>query len=195
RSPDYDDAVDVWISPKLFPGAAPAGKRLWTYNGRPPEAGSLILDGDGAALRTWGWIAFRYRVELWYAWEGLYWSDRYNKGGPTRVLQNPDTFDERRKGGSDHGNGDGVLAYPGPMPSLRLKALRRGLTDRLLLEKLSACGGAAEADASARRLVPRALGEAKGAAAWPSDERVWEAARGEVLDALVRRCPDGAGAD
>jgi hypothetical protein len=188
RSPDYDDAVDVFISPRLFPGAPPAGKKYWTYNGRPPEAGSMILDTDGAALRTWGWIAFRYQVELWYAWEGLYWSDRYNKGGPTGVLRNPITFDERRKGGADHGNGDGVLAYPGPMPSLRLKALRRGLEDRLLLQKLVECGGSAEADAIARRMVPRALGEGQGAASWPTDERDWEKARGEVLDALVRRC-------
>jgi hypothetical protein len=192
RSPDYDDAVDAWISPKLFPGAPPAGKHYWTYNGRPPEAGSLILDGDGAALRTWGWIAFRYRVELWYAWEGLYWSDRYNKGGPTGVLRNPDTFDERRKGGGDHGNGDGVLAYPGPLPSLRLKTLRRGLQDRLLLEKLAACGGGDEAEAIAKRVMPRALGDATGAAGWPADEREWEKARNQVLDALVRRCPDGA---
>ena len=39
-----------------------------------------------------------------------------------RSRREPITFDERRKGGEDFGNGDGLLAYPGPLPSLRLKA-------------------------------------------------------------------------
>jgi hypothetical protein len=99
------------------------------------------------------------------------------------------TFDERRKGGTDVGNGDGVLAYPGPLASRRLKVLRRGLPDRLLLRALAACGGAADADAIVRRMIPRALGEARGAAAWLQEEAPWEAARREILDALARRCP------
>ena len=190
---DLRPVTDVWISPNALPKPVrDDGIRRWTYNGRPPEAGAMILDTDGAALRTWGWIAYRYDVELWYAWEGMYFSDRYNRGGPTDVMTQPLTFDERRKGGEDFGNGDGVLAYPGPLPSMRLKALRRGLEDRLLLMKLAACGGRTEADAIARRLIPRALGEAqKGApASWPTDENAWEQARHQVLDALVKRCPD-----
>jgi hypothetical protein len=197
RSLDYDDAVDVWLSPDLFAAGArpPDGKRFWTYNGKPPKAGSMILDTDGTALRSWGWIAFRYDVELWHAWEGLYFSDRYNRGGPTDVLRDPDTFDERRKGGRDHGNGDGVLAYPGPLPSLRLKALRRGLEDRLLLERLVECGHGDDARAIARRLVPRALGDGRGDAAWPRDEGAFEAARGELYDRLAASCADIMGRD
>jgi hypothetical protein len=190
--PQLDGAVDVYISPRGFPATARAragtGERFWTYNGRPPEAGSMIVDTDGVALRTWGWIAYRYDVELWYAWEGLYFSDRYNGRGATRVPDDPLTFVSKK---GDRGNGDGLLVYPGPLPSLRLKALRRGLQDRLLLAKLAGCGGKAEADALARRMVPRALGEASGAASWSTDERAWETARGELLDALDRRCPDG----
>ena len=127
----------------------------------------MILDTDGVALRTWGWIAYRYGIELWYAWEGLYFSDRYNGGAPTAVFEQAITFDERRKGGEDFGNGDGVLAYPGPLPSLRLKALRRGLQDRLLLLELERCGGGKEARAIAEKLVPRALGEAEVTPSWP----------------------------
>ncbi|HJZ85319.1 MAG TPA: glycoside hydrolase domain-containing protein [Polyangia bacterium] len=187
--PEYGDAVDAYFSSQNIPG----GRRpFWAVNGGGTTAGGLLLDAEGVALRTWGWIAYRYGIELWYAWEGLYWSDRYNKGGPTDLMTNPVTFDQRRTGGDDWGNGDGVLAYPGPMPSLRLKALRRGLADRRLLIKLAACGGAAKADAIARRLIPRAMGEApKGdEPTWPRDEAAWEAARSAVLDALVRRCPD-----
>jgi hypothetical protein len=189
-SPFYGDAMDVFVSPKSIPPAAPQA-RLWTYNGKPPQAGSMVLDAEGAALRTWGWIAERYRVELWYAWEGLYFADRYNGGGPTDVMHEAITFDERRHGGTDFGNGDGVLAYPGPLPSLRLKVLRRGLEDRLLLEELAELGGADVARDIARRTIPAALGEAGGRATWPTTDAAWEHARGEVLDAIEELCHDG----
>jgi hypothetical protein len=191
-APGYGDAMDVFVSPENFTGAPLArrarGERFWTYNGRPPQAGSMILDTDGVALRTWGWIAERYEVELWYAWHGLYFSDRYNHGGPTDVLRDPITFDERSRGGSDWGNGDGLLAYPGALPSLRLKALRRGLEDRLLLRELSACGGADTARRIVRRVVPRALGEAPHERSWSIEEPVWEQARQEVLNAIEDQC-------
>jgi hypothetical protein len=198
ESPVYGDAIDVFVSPKDIPtaGAANAtererdagGERFWTYNGKPPEAGSMVLDAEGSALRTWGWIAERYHVALWYAWEGLYFSDRYNGGTSADVTHDPVTFDERRHGGSDFGNGDGVLAYPGPLPSLRLKVLRRGLQDRLLLEELEALGGAATAREIERRVIPAALGEAGATAGWPTTEVAWERARGQVLDAIEARC-------
>jgi hypothetical protein len=189
-SPVYGDAIDVFISPKDIPQAErdAGAERFWTYNGKPPQAGSMVLDAEGSALRTWGWIAERYHVELWYAWEGLYFSDRYNGGTSDDVMHDPITFDERRRGGRDFGNGDGVLAYPGPLPSLRLKVLRRGLQDRLLLEELVALGGGATAREIERRVIPAALGEAGATAGWPTTEVAWEAARGQVLDAIEARC-------
>jgi len=191
-SPIYGNLMEAFFSPKNIPASAAyphkKGQLFFTYNGRPPEAGSMILDTDGTALRTWGWIAYRYGVELWYAWEGLYFSDRYNGGGPTDVFQQAVTFDERRKGGEDFGNGDGVLAYPGPLPSLRLKALRRGLQDRLLLLELERCGGGQEARAIAEKIVPRALGEADSMPSWPTDEPSWEVARERLLDQIAWRC-------
>ncbi len=193
-APSYGDTMDVFLSPVNFASTARArearGERFWTYNGRPPGAGSMIVDTDGIALRTWGWIAERYGVELWYVWQGLYFTDRYNHGGPTAVLQDPLTFDERSRGGSDWGNGDGLLAYPGALPSLRLKELRRGLEDRLLLRELSACGGNDLAQRIVRRIIPRALGEARGTASWSVDEPLWERARQEILDAIEATCHD-----
>jgi hypothetical protein len=189
--PVYGDSIDVYIWPASFPVAhtgAAQGVRFWTYNGKPPSAGSMILDSDGVALRTWGWIAERYQVELWYAWEGLYFSDRYNRGGPTDVRRDPLTFDERSRGGNDYGNGDGLLVYPGPLPSLRLKALRRGLQDRLLLRELGACGGEERARRIVERAVPRALGEARGAPSWSIEESDWEQARRSVLDGIEQEC-------
>jgi hypothetical protein len=188
----YGESMDVFISPKNIPARrrewAGRGLRFWTYNGRPPAAGSMILDGEGPGLRTWGPIAERYGVDLWYAWEGLYFSDRYNAGGPTDVTRDPVTFDERRRGGTDFGNGDGVLAYPGPLPSLRLKALRTGLEDRLLLEELRACGGGERAERILRGLVPRALGEAGERPSFPESEDEWQAAHEEILGAIESEC-------
>jgi hypothetical protein len=192
--------VDVWISPRVHPEPARARRatpetkmeRFWTYNGHPPEAGAMILDTDGAALRTWGWIAFRYDLELWYAWEAVYWRDRYNRHPDNDVLTNPLSFDQRPGKGADWGNLDGVLIFPGPLPTLRLKALRRGLQDRQLLRKLVSCGGEADARAIAEKMIPRALGDApadsveKGA--WPSDEMAWEQTRLGLLDIVARRC-------
>jgi hypothetical protein len=186
---DFGDAIDVFTAP------ASRGPHRWTYNGAPPAAGSMIIDTDGVAMRTWGWIAQRYGIELWYAWEGAYFEDRYNKGGPTDLLNNPLTFDQRRKHQRfpDWGNGDGVLVYPaadGPWPSLRLKALRRGLQDRLILRALVDCGARDAAERELRALVPRALDEGRDAAAWPRDEAPWEVARGRLYDAWRARCAD-----
>jgi len=196
RDPIYGDAIDLYFSPDNFPAVAAeqrgSGVRFWTYNGRPPAAGSMILDTEGTALRTWGWIAQKYGIDLWYAWEGLYFSDRYNDRTPTDVLHDPVTFDERTnpRGGSDFGNGDGLLAYPNALPSLRLKALRRGLQDRLLLRELERCGGSEAAQKLVARVVPRALGAAKGSPSWSLSEPAWEAAREELLDDVEAACRD-----
>jgi hypothetical protein len=192
--PVYGDSIDVYFWPGAIPAVAAerraAGERFWTYNGHPPEAGSMILDTEGTALRTWGWIAEKYGVELWYTWEGLYFSDRYNDKQPTDTLHDPVTFDERTHGGTDFGNGDGLLAYPGALPSLRLKALRRGLEDRLLLRELERCGGGAAARSLLDRMVPKALGEAGHRASWPSAEARWESARNELLNDVETACRD-----
>jgi hypothetical protein len=186
-SEDLRPALDVFIGPSSLP------PHRWTYNGTPPAAGSMVIDAVGPGLRSWGWIAERYGVELWYAWEGTYFGDRYNDAGPTDVLHEPLTFDQRRRRARspDWGNGDGVLFYPGagaPWPSLRLKALRRGLEDRLLLRALARCGAGAAASDVARQLVPRALDEGRGRAAWPDDDDAWEAARARLYDVARTRC-------
>jgi hypothetical protein len=70
--------------------------------------------------------------------------------------------------------------------------LRRGLQDRAILEALAACGARDVVDREVRALVPRALDEGKGAAAWPSDEAAWEASRGRLYDAWRARCARAA---
>jgi hypothetical protein len=178
--PEYGDLIDLYISPKAAHLAGDQHRR-WTYNGTPPEAGSMVLDAEPPGTRTWGWIAYRYRIPVWYVWDALYWHDRHNrKGQPPRALdprRDATSFDD----GDDHGNLDGVLALPGCHPTLRLEALRRGYQDRVLLEAAAKCHPD-ETAALAARMIPRALGDAKGVAAWPREEAVWEAARRELLE-------------
>jgi hypothetical protein len=143
----------------------------------------MVLDAEPPGMRTWGWIAWRWQIPIWYVWDGLYWHDRHNRRGapmPGRSLDpraDPVSFDD----GEDHGNLDGVLALPGCRPTLRLAALRRGYQDHALLELAAACNRPA-ADELAAQLVPRALGDAGDRPSWPSDEATWEAARQRLIE-------------
>jgi hypothetical protein len=186
--PAYGDAIDLYISPLA---AHLTGDRVtrWTYNGAPPLAGSMVLDAESPGTRTWGWIAWRWKIPIWYVWDALYWHDRHNRRGaplPGRALdahRDAVSFDD----GEDHGNLDGALALPACQPTLRLAALRRGYQDLQLLDLAAACNpsGAAEL---AVRIMPRALGDATDRpASWPTDEGPWEAARRQLLD--LASCP------
>ncbi len=178
--------VDLVITPnaKL---ADPALR--WSYNGAPPRAGAMVVDGESPGPRTWGWIAWRYHIPVWYVWDALYWHDRHNakrarRPLPGRVLDvasDARSFDD----GEDHGNLDGVLALPGDAqlpckPTLQLESLRRGQQDRQLLELAFACAPGPTAELAAK-LVPEALGDAGAEPSWPRDEAAWEAARRELL--------------
>lgn len=187
--PEYGDTIDLYISPLA---AHLTGDRVarWTYNGAPPRAGAMVLDAEPPGMRTWGWIAWRWQIPIWYVWDGLYWHDRHNRRGaplPGRRLDarsDAVSFDD----GEDHGNLDGVLALPGCQATLRLAALRRGYQDHALLELAAACDRPA-AEQIAAQLVPRALGDAGDRPSWPTDEAAWEAARRKLLDLASCRPP------
>lgn len=184
--PEYGDAIDLYISPRA---AHLTGDRVarWTYNGAPPRAGAMVLDAEPPGMRTWGWIAWRWQIPVWYVWDALYWFDRHNRKGaplPGRALdprRDPVSFHD----GEDLGNLDGVLALPGCQPTLRLAALRRGFQDRALLELAAQCNRPA-AEQLAAQLVPRALGDAGDTPSWPRDEAAWEAARRHLIE--LARC-------
>jgi hypothetical protein len=181
--PEYGDLVDLYISWGAAHLTGDAHAR-WTYNGAPPYAGSVVLDAQTPGTRTWGWIAWRWQIPVWYVWDALYWHDRHNRKGkplpgkPLRPDVDPVSFDD----GEDRGNFDGVLALPGCQRTLRLAALRRGNLDRQLLELAARCAPDRTAKLAAE-LVPVALGDApKGSKpSWPLDESAWERARRELL--------------
>lgn len=180
---EYGDLIDLYIAWGAAHLQGDEHER-WTYNGAPPYAGSMVLDAKTPGTRTWGWIAWRWKIPVWYVWDALYWHDRHNRKGaplPGRVLdptKDPVSFDD----GEDRGNLDGVLALPGCKPTLRLAALRRGLVDKQLLDLAAKCAPDETAKLAAE-IVPRALGNAhsRSGPSWPADEVNWELARQSLL--------------
>lgn len=181
----YGDLIDVYIT--LNAKRSDTVPR-WTYQSGPPRGGSMVLDAVTPGTRTWGWIAWRWNIPLWYVWDALYWHDRHNRKGaplpgtPLVATRDPVSFND----GEDHGNFDGVLTLPtadGCARTLRLASIRRGLQDKALLDLASTCDRAA-AEKLAEQMVPRALGDAPkdSARSWSADESDWERARRQLIE-------------
>ncbi|HVU50949.1 MAG TPA: glycoside hydrolase domain-containing protein, partial [Polyangia bacterium] len=122
--------------------ARAAGKDPWIYGGRRPAAGTLMTDVEAVSLRTLGWIAAMAGTRRWFIWATTAWYDRHPSGhGPFDPFVTAETYHNQD---GDALMGDGVLLYPGRqrdrltnhslgfpgvLPSIRLKNLRRGVED------------------------------------------------------------------
>jgi hypothetical protein len=108
------------------------GGEIWVYSSnsaREPCIAAPYIDTEALALRTWGWIPWKYRdtVTTMCEWGTFYHGDGRRWRDPTIAAA---------LGGKEVLNGDAVLIYPGdfvgfdgPIPCIRLKALRRGSQD------------------------------------------------------------------
>ena len=182
RPPATQD-VDLIITPadhfsrETAAAGRAAGKRVWVYNGSMPRTGTLLLDGDPRGLVVDGWIAATHAVDRWFLWETTFWNDD-NAGGRGRIdpFVTAESFHNRHH---DRALLDGLLVYPGSqakpftkntllyngvLPSIRLKALRRGIQDAGYIA-LARHADPKRVDAIARSLVPRALDESPSDAA------------------------------
>jgi hypothetical protein len=183
--------------------ARAVGKEVWIYNGYRPASGSLLTDTPATDLRTFGWIAAAAGIRRWFIWNTDAWSDG-NRGGHGAF----DPFVTAATGhNDDEGStlmGDGLLVYPGRqlgrfaehslgfpgvVPSIRLKNLRRGIQDAGYLQ-LARAAARDEAETIARVLLPRVLAEARIDAppAWSDDGATFFRAR----EALARLIAPGA---
>lgn len=197
----WDVAGDYLDVPALRARQA-AGDPVGFYQGGEPFQGGEALDNDGLALTTWPWIAWRYGLDGLYLYNMTEWTyfrlDRAEvpwKKGKREIWENP-------LNQSWATNSQGVLIYPGQyvgvrgvVPSIRLKQVRRGMQDYEYLWLARQAGRGAEADAAARRLVPRALheagppGELGARGAWERDPRAWAAARAGLAAAITASAP------
>jgi hypothetical protein len=160
------------FDPARVAAARAAGKRTWIYAGFRPATGVMEVDTPAVSLRTFGWIAAMAGLERWFIWSVTAWYDGNPGGhGPYDPFATGETYHSKY---GDVRMGDGVLLYPGRqldgfrdhslgwpgvLPSIRLKNLRRGIEDAGYLS-LARAGDRAQAEAVARRLFPRVLAEA-----------------------------------
>jgi hypothetical protein len=185
--------VDIWavqgsyfagLLPDLLALRARHGSEVWFYQGSAPALGPEILDAEGVALLTWGWIGWRYGLDAADLWECCkwqltpdIWTDPRNNPWPT--------------------NGPGVLYYPGarvgvdgPIPSLRLKVLRRGEYDYEYLALAEQRAGRAATEAVAVRVLRSALDQTMRARGEPGDwshhPDDWVAARRALAELIAR---------
>ncbi len=172
--------------PAFLRARVAAGERAWFYHAGHPYIGTLVVNAPGADLASWPLVAARHGLSGFFVWAA-------NLGDARAPFSRP-TYKEK-----DDRFGNGTLLYPGPalpqvglpalaepLPSMRLRALRRGMYLADLVAIARTRGDAAEVERALERFIPRALGEGKGAASWPSDSLAWFEFRRGLLEVASR---------
>ena len=170
---DYiQEVVDVWncsgkwIIPDIL-NMKPEESRwtdVWFYNGYDPAVGPGLVNGESLGFRTWQWIVWKYRLSGVCDWEfGITQGKNVFR---QMIISDSEGYPYLRN----------TYVYPGeqiglagePLPSIRLKMIRRSLQDYeyfwLLTKKLGDRGETA--DRVVNRIVRRGLREA--VALWPN---------------------------
>ncbi|TJY44125.1 DUF4091 domain-containing protein [Cohnella pontilimi] len=214
---EIEHAIDIWCA-GMFNREEKSkcdetGKQMWFYNGYRPSHGSVILEGDAVDMRVNAWIQWQHRIDLYFLWHATHW--QHNSQGPRgrwhqNVFAYPVTFmhvsDREDPFYGDHGvhwgNGDGILFYPGrepyfreqdrgidgPISSIRMKNMRRGIQDYEYLWLLSQGGRTSEADAVARQAIPKSLHEVsmEEQVSWSTNGSDWDAYRKTLAVSLAQ---------
>jgi hypothetical protein len=215
---ELDAAIDIWCAGPQWLDVERAraerarGRRYWTYNGGRPNGPVFVIDAPATDPRVIAWAAFKHGVDTYFYWHGVHWQHNSQKQGERRqdVWTNPITFDNRgqpRKPIDDQGylNGDGVLFYPGeekvhpdqdrglagPVASIQLANLRRGLQDHQYLTLARRLGLDAEVDAVLASVVPRVFSEAGESVGFAEHGDAFEAARLRLGRAIAAAAAKG----
>lgn len=148
------------------------GEKIWFYHNGHPAVGVHSINASGIEMRTWGVIGARYGFDGQLMWA-------VNLGSDEQPFARPSYKDD------DDRFGNGVMVYPGnqlekigfpaspgPIPSMRLKAWRRGLQDAELAE-LAKQKSPQKVNQLLAAIVPKALADGRGDAAWSSNPADW----------------------
>ncbi len=206
-----DGAIDLWCSsaagfePSRAATERAKGRQYWFYNGTRPATGALIIDAPATDARVNAWAAFKHGVEVYFYWHANHWRHNFQKQGERNqdVWASSITFDNRGQPGkpiADQGfiHGDGVLLYPGeevlhpeqdrgiagPVGSIRLANLRRGLQDHLYLTLARQRGLDAAVTTALESVVPAVFSEADSTVGFAQTGDVYEHARYQLARAL-----------
>jgi len=205
-----DPAVDIWCAgPQGFDVERAArerarGRQFWFYNGGRPAGGAIVIDAPATDARAMMWAAFKHEAPVYFYWHAVHWRHNSQKQGERdqNVWAEPITFDNRgQPNKSDHGyiNGDGVLIYPGeeklhpdedrgvpgPVGTIQLANLRRGLQDHQYLTMARRLGLTTAVDTAVRTIVPRVFSEAGPSVSFPETGDPYENMRLSLARAIV----------
>jgi hypothetical protein len=210
--PALEGAIDIWCAPpQLFdiPAAAverAKGRRVWFYNGGRPNGPAIVIDAPATEARVVAWAAFKHDADTYFYWHGLHWRHNSQKQGERNqnVWADPITFDNRgqpHKPVPDQGyiNGDGVLMYPGeerlhpeedrgiagPVSTVQLANLRRGLQDHQYLTLARRSGLEPVVQEALRAVVPRVFSDDGETVGFAETGETFEAARRTLAEAIT----------
>ena len=214
---DLDGAIDIWDSgPRRYDikraeSERARGRDHWIYNGGRPAGGAIVIDAPATDARVMPWACFKHGVKVYFYWHGVHWRHNAQKQGDRiqNVWVNPITFDNRGQpdkptNDQNFANGDGVLIYPGeeklhpeedrgvagPISTVQLANLRRGLQDHQYLTMARKLGLNAVVDEVLQSVVPRVFSDATTEVGFAESGEAFEAARyklAKAIDATKKR--------
>lgn len=143
------------------------GRTVWFYHSGHPATGNHSLNQLGIDLRLWGLLCRRYDIDGSFWWSMMSFPQSWDDAEFIPYKYPTYKFSDTRWG-------NGVLFYPGsrltligmarniegPIPSLRMKAYRRGLQDYEYCRLADEAGKRPEVDALLGALIPTAFSEA-----------------------------------
>ena len=178
--PDLDltDIIRLWApnasaaDTEFLKERIDAGEKAWFYHSGHPAIGAHSINVSGIEMRTWGVVGARYGFQGQFMWA-------VNLGNDEFPYRDPQfNVNEDRAG-------NGVMVYPGnqldkigyekspgPVPSMRLKAWRRGLQDAELYY-LAYDKSPNAADTLLKQQMPAALTEGRDKPSWSSNTADW----------------------
>lgn len=198
-------SIDIWaafdgVDLSKLQAVKDKGGDYWFYNGNRPRIGSVILEGAAVDFRVNSWILYKYGINEWFIWESTHW--QHNSQGSKshlhqNVFVNPLTF---INDDMDFGNGDGIVFYPGRMPfypeqnrglnqlipSIRLKNIRRGQQDAILMWMVEQKFGREKVISLINKVLPKAMSEVdmKDKVPWSELGSDYDKVRDELLKLL-----------
>jgi len=194
--PNLYGVVDWWCpraseyNPVLVRERQKRGDKGLFYHAGEPSVGLMCLDAIGLAFRTWSWIAWKYRCDGFFDWASNFWGES--------PYTDPVSF------GTDNGNmylfypgkklpQVGLPAVKGPIPSFRMKMVRRGIQDYEYFQRARELG--LNPDPFVNSVVDRGLGETGSYGidprAWSRDPEEWYRARDALGELIHRQIMEG----
>lgn len=210
---ELEGAIDIWdASPLYFEKKEAAavrarGQQYWVYNSGRPAMGAMLIDTPATDARMIPWACFKHGVEVYFQWHSVHWRHNSQKQGERiqNVWANPITFDNRGQPNKPYNdqsfaNGDGVLIYPGeeklhpeedraiggPISTVQMANLRRGLQDHLYLTMARKLGLNEEISEALQAVVPRVFSDAQGKIGFAEAGDTFERARYKLAKAILR---------